>query len=161
MGKNNIQQNAGSIEELAEYIPFNDTITSLDEKILKSLLDGCFINIGIQKGKNRYGTCFPPQKTTASVNKDCTLSVFGKICIYDELFFASFGEKFNIVSKFPNSIINNLNQNLKNILKSCSSGKNNTKDKQKQIKMKYHKKWKKSKKGKKYKKSRKHKKSRK
>ena len=31
------------------------------------------------------------------------------------------GEKFNIVSKFPNSIINNLSQQLKDSLKTCKS----------------------------------------
>ena len=150
MGSYNVQQSAGSIDELAEYIPFNNSLSSLDDKILKSFLDGCFINIGLQKGKNRYSTCFPPQKTTTTVNKGCTLSTFGKICIYDELFIASFGEKFNIVSKFPNSIINNLNENLKDTLKSCESAKNNTQNHHKRKNSKHQKR---SKKGKKRKKS--------
>ena len=144
-------QNAGSIYELGEYLPINNSLVKLEHKILKSFLDGSFINIGLQKGKNKYTTCFPPQKTKAQVNKDCTLSTFGKICIYDELFISTFGEKFNIVSKFPNTIINNLSKNIKDNIKSCDTHTNNKnkrpKTSKKIKKKKKSKKWRKRKQG--------------
>ena len=129
---NNVVQNAGGMDDLTQFIELNNSLVKLEDKILKSFLDGCFINIALQKNKNRYSSCFPPQKTIATLNKDSSLSTFGKLCIYDELFFMTMGEKFNIVSKFPNSIINNLSQQLKDSLKTCKSS-NSTKT-QKQAK---------------------------
>ena len=146
MGSYNAQQSAGSIDELAEFLPHNDSLSSLEDKILKSFLDGCYISVALQKNKNKYTTCFPPKKTTAFVGKESTLSTFGKICMYDELFIANFGEKFNVVSTFPNSIINNLNENLKDTLQSCKSAKNNTQNHQKRKNSKHPKRSKKGKK---------------
>lgn len=116
-------QEGGTFNNLEQFIPQNTNLKNKDDMILKSLLDGCYINVGLQTKKSSYITCFPPKKVEASVNRDTTLSVFGKICMYDELFVSNMGTKYNIVSKFPDTIIKHLNLNVKQLLIDCQSAK--------------------------------------
>ena len=152
---NNNEQDGGGFNELEEYIQQNTSLKNKDDIILKSLLDGCYINVALQTKGSSYISCFPPKKIIASINRDTTLSTFGKICIYDELFVSNMGMKYNIVSKFPNSIIKHLNLNVENLLKDCLSAKKSVSTKNTGNKSKFKKnkgkKWKKS--GKKWKKS--------
>lgn len=120
-GNNTSTQEGGTFNNLEQYIPQNTSLKNKDDMILKSLLDGCYINVALQSKKSSYITCFPPKKIEASINRDTTLSVFGKICMYDELFVSNMGTKFNIVSKFPDTIIQHLNLDVKQLLIECNS----------------------------------------
>ena len=121
---NNVPQKAGSLNNLEKYFSINDSLKNKEDKILKSLLDGCYINVALQMNKNKYISCFPPKKVEATLDRDTTIKTFGKVCMYDELFSGNMGLKYNIVSKFPTSIINNLNIDIKDLLKKCKSSKN-------------------------------------
>ena len=84
----------------------------LENRILKCLLDGCYINTAIKTRKNKYETIFPLEKEETIINRDSFLDNPGTYILYEELFLMKSGSKFNIVSTIPNKIYKTLNKNL-------------------------------------------------
>ena len=77
---NNNEQDGGGFNELEEYIQQNTSLKNKDDIILKSLLDGCYINVALQTKGSSY-IFVSPKKIVASINR-YNIKHIWKICIH-------------------------------------------------------------------------------
>lgn len=97
----------------------------IEDKIMRSVISGWFINMAKLKDKFNYENCFPqPQyRTTASISRDSVLSLpntkLPTYIVYGELTNIFGNEKYNLATKVPSSVILELSAKDRFLIKSC------------------------------------------
>ena len=114
-----------------EYI-YNNNISqkggvNIDENsIMSALIQSLFINMAKKVGY-RYKTCFPFEKSEANISQDSELSVTKigpKYIIYMELANILGRQKFNLISRVPENVIQKLNNKQKTMIETCFKNNN-------------------------------------
>jgi len=98
-------------------------ISSTDEStIMLVLLNSLFMNTAKMTGFNKYKNCYPFEKTTAQIARDSLLSINRdgpKFIVYIQLFNFLGREKYNMVSKIPETTLKKLNEADKKKIADC------------------------------------------
>lgn len=114
--------------------------TAINEgNVLFCILEGLYINMAKNIGKNRYKNCFPFEKSVASPAQDTLLSKEATFMVYWE--FANIFErtKFNLVCKMPETIVNRLTERQRMFIKTCFIKNRNNRNNKKSYKRKSYK----------------------
>jgi HrpA-like RNA helicase len=104
------------------YFKLKGGMTATDESnIMKALLDGLFINLAKSVG-NKYKNCFPFENTLAEVSRDSLLEITRdgpRFILYTELANILGRQKYNLVSKIPETSVRGLSDRQKNMVSQC------------------------------------------
>lgn len=123
-----MQEQIGGFNRIAQIGFYNPGPINLHDKrednILQSLLSSYFIYIARKTGRGIFTNCFPQIKTTAPIARDSLLSVNDrgpKYILYGEVANILGSQKYNIVSKIPEKIIDSLPKSQRDIIAYCFS----------------------------------------
>lgn len=93
-----------------------------ESEILSSLIHGLFLNMAKITSPGKYTNCFPFEKTEANLARDTRLETSRsgpKYIIYMELANILGRQKYNLVTKVPESLLTKLNDKQKNMIITC------------------------------------------
>ena len=119
---NKDELDVGDNKKKGGYLKLKGGMTATDESnIMKALLDGLFINLAKSMG-NKYKNCFPFENTLAEVSRDSLLEITRdgpRFILYTELANILGRQKYNLVSKIPETSVRSLSDKQKNMVAQC------------------------------------------